>query len=170
MMNVSQKRPSEFLDLAGIEYFRFEEDFIEQNVRCIPMIVRFKMDAAGIKLKLAEWSKFGVAERKELAVMKCSTSKEVSEYRIYLEDLVRQHTGHAATSMEIEAHPAWANHYAIPLMVDERASESGIEISLLQWRELTNLQRFALIKLSRPGHESKNFIKALQEFGINENR
>src|SRR5688500_2482685 len=99
MMNVSQKRPSEFLDLTGIKYFRFEEDFIEQNVRCIPMIVRFKMDAAGIKLKLAEWSKFGVAERKELAVMKCSTSKEVSEYRIYLEDLVRHHTGHVATSM-----------------------------------------------------------------------
>jgi hypothetical protein len=51
-------------------------------------------------------------------------------------------------------------------MLDERALEFGIAISLLQWRELTNLQRFALIKLSRPGHESKNFIKALKEFGI----
>ncbi|WP_353849846.1 nitrate reductase associated protein, partial [Hydrotalea sp.] len=31
-----------------IEYFQFEEDFVEENVRCIPMIVRFKMDAVGI--------------------------------------------------------------------------------------------------------------------------
>jgi len=36
--------------MNGIEYFKFEEDFIEEDVRCIPMIVRFKMDLAGIKL------------------------------------------------------------------------------------------------------------------------
>ena len=47
---------SVFKDMAGIEYFNFEEDFVEKNIRCIPMIVRFKMDKAGIKLKLAEWS------------------------------------------------------------------------------------------------------------------
>lgn len=34
--------PSEFKNLKGIEYFKFEEDFIEENVRCIPTIVRFK--------------------------------------------------------------------------------------------------------------------------------
>ena len=166
MMNVSLKKPSEFENLSVIEYFRFEEDFIEQNVRCIPMIVRFKMDAAGIKLKLADWSKFNVVERKELAVMKCLTIREVSEYRRYLVELVGKYTGLAATPIEIEANPAWANHYAIPFLVDERATELGIEVNLLQWRELTNLQRFALIKLSRPGHESRNFIKALYEFGI----
>ena len=169
MMNVSLKRPSEFLDLPGIEYFRFEEDFIEQNVRCIPMIVRFKMDAAGIKLKLAEWSKFSVTERKDLAIMKCSTTREVSEFKRYLVGLVIKYTGLAATSMEIDSDPDWANYHAIPLMLDERAREFGIAINLLQWRDLTNLQRFALIKLSRPGHESKNFIKALKEFGIKNN-
>jgi hypothetical protein len=167
MMNVLRQPPSEFLDLPGIEYFRFEEDFIEQNVRCIPMIVRFKMDAAGIKLKLAEWSKFSITERKELAVMKCSTTREVSEYKRYLIDLVLKYTGQAATSMEIDTDPDWANYQAIPLMLVERAREFCIEINLLQWRELTHLQRFALIKLSRPGHESKNLMKALEEFGIN---
>ena len=47
-----------FKKLKGIEYFDFEEDFVEKNIRCIPMIVRFKMDEAGIKLKLSEWSRF----------------------------------------------------------------------------------------------------------------
>jgi hypothetical protein len=28
------------------------------------------------------------------------------------------------------------------------------------------LQRFALLKLFRPGHESKNFRKAMIEFGL----
>jgi hypothetical protein len=150
MIQLLQKQPSEFVGLSGIEYFRFEEDFIEQNVRCIPMIVRFKMDAVGIKLKLAEWSRFSVTERKELALRDCSTIKGLSDYKNYLWDLVLKYTGLEATSIAIDTHPAWANHYEIPGMLEERARECGIGISLLQWRELTNLQRFALIKLSRP--------------------
>ena len=166
MIQLLQKQPSEFVGLSGIEYFRFEEEFIEQNVRCIPMIVRFKMDAVGIKLKLAEWSRFSVRERKELAVRNCSTVGELSDYRNCLAQLVVKYTGLGPTYIHIDTHPAWANYYEIPGMLEERAKECGIGISLLQWRELTNLQRFALIKLSRPGHESKNFIKALKEFGI----
>ncbi len=49
---LSETGPSEFLHLDGIEYFHFEEEFMENNMRCIPMIIRFKMDMAGIKLKL----------------------------------------------------------------------------------------------------------------------
>ena len=66
---------SPFKTLQGIEYFNFEEDFVEENVRCIPMIVRFKMDKAGIKLKLAEWSKFKTEEKIELAVKNCNTDR-----------------------------------------------------------------------------------------------
>ena len=165
-MQLLQKKPSEFWNLSGIEYFRFEEDFIEQNVRCIPMIVRFKMDAVGIKLKLAEWSKFSIAERKELAIRSCSTVGELSDYKNCLAQLVVKYTGLGPVYMDIDIQPAWANIQEIPGMLEERARDLGIGISLLQWRRLTNLQRFALIKLSRPGHESKNFIKALKEFGL----
>src|SRR5688572_30077237 len=38
---------SSFFGRKDIEYFAFEEDFMEENVRCIPMIVRFKMDKSG---------------------------------------------------------------------------------------------------------------------------
>src|SRR5258705_8941733 len=82
-------KPSEFKSLPDIEYFLFEEDFIEKNVRCIPMIVRFKMDKAGIKLKLAEWSKFSVGERIELAKNDCGTGKEEQEYHQYLAALIK---------------------------------------------------------------------------------
>jgi len=166
MSQLLQKQPSEFVSFLGIEYFQFEEDFIEQNVRCIPMIVRFKMDAVGIKLKLAEWSKFSVTERKELAVRHCSTIGELSDYRNYLAQLVVKYTGLGPAYMNIDTNPAWQNYYELPVMVEERAGECGIGISLLHWHDMTDLQRFALIKLSRPGHESKNFTKALKEFGI----
>ena len=66
-----------------IEYFDFEEDFVEHNIRCIPMIVRFKMDKAGIKLKLDEWSQFTVKERIELAIRKCDDPADISDYHDY---------------------------------------------------------------------------------------
>jgi hypothetical protein len=165
-INRMGKKPSGFLNLSGIEYFKFEEDFIEENVRCIPMIVRFKMDAVGIKLKLAEWSKFNVEERRELAVRPYSSIVEVKSYHDYLVGLVRKYTGAGVTEMIIEKNPLWSDLAVIPLPLMERAKEVGREISIAQWQGLTNLQRFALLKLCRPGHESRNFIKALEEFKI----
>lgn len=151
---------------TGLEYFKFEEDFVEKNVRCIPMIVRFKMDAAGIKLKLAEWSKFSVDERIELAVKPCTTKKETEGYRTYLADLIKKYTRQEATYMEVEQFPVWANTDFVPGLLNDKAKEFGWTISTEQWKSLTELQRFALSKLYKEGHENKNFPKAIREFGL----
>ena len=157
---------SEFKELQGIEYFDFEEDFVEENVRCIPMIVRFKMDAAGIKLKLAEWSKFKRDERIQLAVQPASNNEESKLYNEYLSQLIEKYTGNKATELVIDPHPDWANLISIPIMLEEKAKEFDLEITPEKWESLTNLQRFALLKLCRPGHENKNFPKAIKEFGL----
>jgi len=157
---------SEFRKLDGIEYFDFEEDFIEENVRCIPMIVRFKMDAAGIKLKLSEWSKFKREERIELAIKPADNNEEAGQYNKYLADLIKQRTNTEATVLPINSQPAWANLEEIPELLQEKAKEFNWKITKEQWAGLTNLQRFALTKLYRPGHENKNFPKAMKEFGI----
>jgi putative acetyltransferase len=101
--------PSEFKNQPDIEYFLFEEEFIEENVRCIPMIVRFKMDKAGIKLKLAEWCRFPVNERIALAKKSCNNDDETREYNRYLTGLIKTYTGNEATAIDIDKHPAWAN-------------------------------------------------------------
>ncbi len=157
---------SEFHGLRNIEYFDFEEDFIEEGVRCIPMIVRFKMDAAGIKLKLSEWSKFKKEDRIELAIKKCGNREEATAYNEYLADLIRKYSNSEATVMSVNTFPAWANIEEVPELLQDKAKEFGWEITIEQWSGLTNLQRFALTKLYRPGHENKNFPKAMKEFGI----
>ena len=157
---------SEFRKLEGIEYFDFEEDFIEENVRCIPMIVRFKMDAAGIKLKLAEWNKLKKEERIQLALLAATTTEEVKLYKDYLEALIENCTGKEATTLTINNNPDWANLQNIPDMLLEKAKEFDLIITTEKWQALTNLQRFALLKLCRPGHENKNFPKAIKEFGL----
>ncbi|MNK22327.1 hypothetical protein D3C87_406020 [compost metagenome] len=151
--------PSEFINLAGIEYFHFEEDFIEDNVRCIPMIVRFKMDAVGIKLKLSEWSKFNSQERVELAI------RPISDYQGYLIGLIKKYTKYQPTLIPIDTAPAWCAD-EIPSVIQDKSREFKVLISLEQWNELSDIQRFALVKLCRSGHENKNFPKALVEFGL----
>ncbi len=158
--------PSGFRELEGIEYFDFEEDFIEENVRCIPMTVRFKMDAAGIKLKLAEWSKFETSERIQLAVMPATTVDETNWYHQYLTGLIEKNTGGIPTEMPVDENPEWKSAQPIPAMLAEKAAEERIEITTQQWQALTDLQRFTLLKLCRPGHENKNFPKAVREFGL----
>jgi hypothetical protein len=156
---------SEFRDLEGLEYFDFEEDFIENNIRCIPMIVRFKMDLAGIKIRLDEWSRLDVQERIELAIKPCETQADVSLYATYTRLKIRQRTGRTATPLAIDNSPAWNNTDAVPELLKEKLAELAVYASLHQWRMLTPLQRFALLKLCRPGHENRNFPKALKEFG-----
>ena len=165
-MNVTNMHASEFLNQRGIEYFLFEEDFVDENVRCIPMIVRFKMDAVGIKLKLAEWSKFRIDERMALAVMPCETINEIGKYHVYLDTLVQRHTGKPSTKMEVDINPLWADLTAVPETLLQKAAEYNCNISVGQWKNLTALQRFALLKLQRPGHENKNFPIAMREFKL----
>ena len=157
---------SAFKDIAGIEYFDFEEDFVEKNIRCIPMIVRFKMDKAGIKLKLAEWSKFSTEERIELAMKSCGEEEEAKLYNDHLAGLIKRYTNKEATALTIDQHPGWADLNKVPDLLQEKLKEFGWFISADQWKELTNLQRFALLKLCKEGHENKNFPKALKEFGL----
>jgi putative acetyltransferase len=159
-------KPSEFKDVKDIEYFLFEEDFVEKNIRCIPMIVRFKMDAAGIKLKLSEWSKFSVDERLELAKKICGANDEVQEYNSYLSELIKKYTGEYATALDVDRNPAWANLNQVPQLLQDKLKSFDWRLSVEQWKGLSNLQRFALLKLTKGGHENKNFPKAMKEFGL----
>ncbi len=149
----------------AIEYFRFEEDFMEDNIRCIPMIVRFKLDAIGIKLKLKEWSKMSYYERTFLAEHPVDSEADIDEYRRQLENLILEHTG-ARPTLLAAVNPSWTNTNEIPHELNEKLNALELKLSLVQWRALTTLQRFVLLKLSRPSHENKNFPKAMEEFGL----
>lgn len=147
-------------------FFRFEEDFIEANIRCIPMIVRFKLDACGIKLKLAEWSKMSAAEREDLAALPCKTELEINHYRKYLTGLILSRTGKPATDLQGPQNKDWSQIDEIPTAIVVNLFQYSATVSIKQWKRLSDLQRFALLKLSNPGHENKNFPKAMVEFGL----
>jgi hypothetical protein len=151
---------------TAIEYFAFEEDFVEDNVRCIPMIVRYKLDACLVKLKLAEWSRMTVEERSLLAVLPCETAMEIEEYRNFLCDIIQLRTGQNATPLSPAAAYTPARLQHMPASLCETLDQQRYTVSSEQWHRLSVLQRFALVKLSTSTHEQKNFPHALREFNL----
>lgn len=146
-------------------FFQFEADFVD-SLRCIPMQVRMKLDTCGVKLKLQHWHQFTVEERQSLVEMPCTTPEEIQLYRQYLQQQVIEHTGTPGSDLPVDAYLAWMDATTIPPIVQEKAQEFEVSITSQQWATLTPEQRFALIKLSRPSHENKNFLPALKEFQL----
>jgi hypothetical protein len=146
-------------------FFQFEADFVE-SLRCIPMQVRFKLDTCGVKLKLSHWHQFSQIERQQLVEMPCQTPDDIQAYRDSLHRLVLAHNGSLPSNLPIEDSPAWLNDQALPAIVAAKAQDSHTSISVEQWQTLTPLQRFVLIKLSRPSHENRNFLPAMREFDL----
>jgi hypothetical protein len=146
--------------------FDFEKDFAGE-LYCIPMSVRLKLDNVGVKVSLKQWNKLGREERGELLQRPCASEPERHVYRDYLVAAITSHTGAEPKGLPVEAHPAWEEGSRAPEQVRDYCTAQGLEpLTPSAWAALTPLQRFALIKLTRPGHSNHNFKPALREFGL----
>ena len=145
--------------------FQFESEFVD-SLRCIPMVVRKQLDVSGVKLKLNEWSKLSQAQRLTVVHKPCDTAEEVSTYRYDLSVLITATCGAPPSMLAELPEPVWETGGAVPDQVVQQAKSLGQNVSQASWAALSPLQRFALIKLSRPGHENRNFLPALTEFGL----
>jgi hypothetical protein len=146
-------------------FFGFESDFVD-SMRCIPMAARLRLDRTGVKLKLNEWSKLAPELRMALATGPCASPAERENWKRELISLVERAAGAAPALLPEPVEEAWEDRGRIPAQVLEQARSLGLKVDPAAWAALTPLQRFALVKLSRPGHENRNFRPAMAEFGL----
>jgi hypothetical protein len=144
--------------------FGFEADFT-RDLRCIPMAVRRKLDLAGVKLKLQHWSELGEAERSELLAWPADPAA-IAALREHL--LARTATLSAGPAKELPRAngETWQQADQLPEELASSCAQLGLDVRAGGWAELDELQRFALVKLSHPGHEHRNLPRALAEFGL----
>ncbi|MBW8887127.1 MAG: nitrate reductase associated protein [Fibrobacteres bacterium] len=147
------------------QFFGFESDFVD-SMRCIPMAARLRLDRTGVKLKLNEWSKLAPELRMALAQSPCGSPAEREQWKNFLLGLVEQTSGSAPSLLPEPVEEAWEDRGTVPAQVSAQARSLGLALDSAAWAALTPLQRFALVKLSRPGHENRNFRPAMQEFGL----
>lgn len=146
--------------------FGFEADFAD-DLRCIPMVVRFKLDRCGVKLSLRQWSRMGVANWASLLKQRCDTGAEVESYRDVVVQRATTHCAEAIKWLAADPEPGWANRLRVPADVIRQAADSGVAPPSPQcWSQLSALQRFALLKLARSDHDNHNFAPAMREMGL----
>jgi len=148
------------------QLFAFEDDFVA-SLRCIPMAVRLKLDRSGIKLSLRQWSRFTREDRRELLEAPCGTVTEVCAYHDRLVELVAERAHEAAKPLPEPPAALWEVTGEAPPTVAAFARSVGVPPPTEHdWRRLSELQRFVLIKLTRDNHDNVNFVPAMREFGL----
>ncbi|MFM7550184.1 MAG: nitrate reductase associated protein [Cyanobacteriota bacterium] len=149
--------------LAGT-CFAFEADFTA-NLRCIPMAVRRKLDLAGVKLKLQHWSELAESERGELLAWG-DDAAAIEAMRTHLLRRTAELSAGQARDLPRPADEPWQQTEHLPEVLAASCSQLALSLRPEAWATLDELQRFALVKLSHPGHEHRNLPRALAEFGL----
>ncbi len=130
------------------------------------MAVRRKLDLAGVKLKLQHWSELAESERGELLSWPDDPAA-IEALRVHL--LTRTASLSAGPARELPrpgGHEPWQQAGQLPEVLAASCTQLGLELCSGGWAALNELQRFALVKLSHPGHEHRNLPRALAEFGL----
>ena len=141
--------------------FAFEQDFIG-NWRCIPLCVRRKLDLSGVKLKLNHWLALTQDQRQQL--VDWPDTRDALEA---LRDHLRQCTSSMLCGQVKDLDPVtaapWQQGDRLPEELVCAAAVRGIELTPTHWRDISELDRFALCKLVRPGHDHHNLEAAFSE-------
>lgn len=144
--------------------FAFEADFTA-DLRCIPMAVRRKLDLAGVKLRLTHWNGLDEAERQRLLAWGDEPDALQAMRQWLLERTAAMAEGQAKPLEPAVAEP-WQQTTALPQALIDSCRQLGLVPPAQAWSRLDELERFALVKLSHPGHEHRNLPRALAEFGL----
>lgn len=141
--------------------FQFEHDFVG-SWRCIPLCVRRKLDLIGLKLKLSHWLELNQQQRQELVGWP-DEPPSLASLRAHLLSCTAAMADGKAKPLAPAQGEAWQQANRIPAEVSRATQERGYGLDLLQWGALDEIERFALCKLARPGHDHQNLDAALLE-------
>ncbi len=143
--------------------FAFEADFMG-SWRCIPLCVRRKLDLAGIKLKLRHWLALDEGERQQLVDWP-DGPQDLRDFAFHLKRRTATMGDDPVGELPIPHAPPWREGEP-PAGVIAALLPMGQTLNQGQWQRLSELERFALCKLARPGHDHRNLTPALAEFKI----
>ncbi|CZB21171.1 nitrate reductase associated protein [Candidatus Synechococcus spongiarum] len=143
--------------------FAFEADFTG-SWRCIPLCVRRKLDLSGIKLKLHHWLALDQGERQRLVDWP-DGPHDLQAFAVHLKQRTADIADGPVGELPIPQLPPWQQPKPLE-SVTAALHAMGQTMNNEQWQQLSELKRFALCKLARPGHDHHNLAPALAEFGI----
>jgi hypothetical protein len=145
--------------------FAFEEDILN-SLRRFPMAMRCKLDVMGVRLSLQDWQRLPLAARRELLHMPIRSGVEADAFIARIGSLARRFCAGDSVMRQLpDPAPAWRDLRAMPEHLRDKLGRewSPATIQSIDWAALTDLERFALVKLSMPGHQNRGFASLAAE-------
>lgn len=146
--------------------FQFEKEKCATLQR-FPMHFRLKLDLCGIKLSKRDWIAFPISDKQQLLAMPCEAKEEIRAFRDKLKSLISACSGNSIDVEPVGELAPWKNTSTIPASIQQQIR--GLNMTppnLDQWIRLNELQRFALLKLTRKGQLKKEIGRVLDEFDL----
>jgi hypothetical protein len=147
--------------------FNFEVESSE-NLKFIPMVVRFNLDRFGLRISLEQWQMLPHEDRVLLARFPVEDDTEIEpNFDHALFEMMRTHANIEPEWFTPEDNPAWRDTAAVPDTVLNQAQLASLTApSAAQWARLEPVQRYVLAKLSRKTASNHDFQPAMKEFGL----
>lgn len=135
------------------------------SLELIPLLVRYKLDCAEVKLHLSQWQSLSVDERALLLDQACRAADEVRTYRERLSEMINRHHAVPPTSQALTGDEPWRDLSRWPEVVVNQCGKQQLPLpSIEQWRALAEADRHALFVLGRSKHSAMEFVAAMKLF------
>lgn len=146
-----------------IRRFQFEAE-VYQDLSCVPMAVRRKLDHVGLKVGLEQWKALDQGERLAICHLPADSREECEVLEIFVREAVRRHCGVEPKPLNPEQRAAAEPPGEAPARLVENARAAGVALGSYEWSRLDDDERYALIKLGAGASASHNLRAALEEF------
>jgi hypothetical protein len=131
----------------------------------IPLRVRYKLDCAGIRLRLAQWQALTHDEKTQLLQLPVATAEERGAYRDALTRMVGHLGGAALIEAPVTGEEGWRIARVWPNVVVRQCEAQDLPLPpLSKWQSLIEADRHALFVLARSSHSQAEFVAAMALF------
>ena len=135
------------------------------SLRLIPLRVRYKLDCAGIRLRLSQWQALTQDEKAQLLQLPVVTAEEQGAYRDALIRMIDRLGGAALVEEPMTGEEGWRTTQRWPDVVVRQCEAQHLPLPpLSKWQSLIEADRHALFVLARSNHSQTEFVAAMAMF------
>ena len=109
--------------------FKFEVESSE-NLRFIPLVVRYNLDRFGLRITLDQWQMLPYDDRVLLARFPVEADREIEpNFDRAVDEMLQTHANVEPEKFAPDADPVWAHADAVPETVIRQSSLAGVEFA-----------------------------------------
>jgi hypothetical protein len=131
----------------------------------IPLRVRYRLDCAGVRLRLGQWQAMTPEEKVALLQLPVATPEDLDAYRAALRRMADRQGVTLLADTSGTGNEEWRHGEAWPAVVISQCEAQGLPLPpVSHWQALAEPDRHAMFVLARSNHSQTEFLAAISLF------